>query len=121
MDRFIADPFCGAICTTRFFRDFFRLLRDIHSRETLLTLCKDKPVFLFSGAKDPVGMNGQGVLRLAAIYKDHGLSDVEYRLYPEGRHEMLNEVNHSEVTADVLDWLVRHLPAESLLLQPTAN
>ncbi|WP_342564756.1 alpha/beta hydrolase [Paenibacillus sp. FSL R7-0345] len=121
VDRYIADPFCGAICTTRFFRDFFRLLRDIHCQETLLKLCKDKPVYLFSGAKDPVGMNGQGVLRLAALYKEQGLGDVEYRLYPEGRHEMLNEVNHEEVTADVLDWLVRHLPAESLLLQPAAN
>lgn len=60
VDRYIADPFCGAICTTRFFRDFFRLLRDIHCQETLLKLCKDKPVYLFSGAKDPVGMNGQG-------------------------------------------------------------
>ncbi|WP_150272955.1 alpha/beta fold hydrolase [Paenibacillus tepidiphilus] len=115
VDRFIADPFCGAICTTRFFRDFFRLLQDIHTSETLLALCKDKPVYLFSGAKDPVGMNGQGVLRLAEIYKKHGAGDVEYRLYPEGRHEMLNEVNRDEVTADVLDWLVRHLPAESLL------
>ncbi|WP_438494904.1 alpha/beta fold hydrolase [Paenibacillus sp. IHBB 3054] len=115
VDRYIADPFCGAICTTRFFRDFFRLLREIQSRETLLTLCKNKPVYLFSGAKDPVGMQGQGVLRLASIYKEQGLSDVEYRLYPEGRHEMLNEVNHNEVTADVLDWLVRHLPADSLL------
>ncbi|AIQ51166.1 alpha/beta fold hydrolase [Paenibacillus sp. FSL R7-0331] len=121
VDRYIADPFCGAICTTRFFRDFFRLLRDIHCRETLQSLCKDKPVYLFSGAKDPVGMNGQGVLRLASIYQKQGLTDVEYRLYPEGRHEMLNEVNHEEVTADILDWLVRHLPAESLLLQPAAN
>lgn len=119
VDRFITDPFCGAICTTRFFRDFFRLLRDIQSRETLLTLCKDKPVLLFSGAEDPVGMKGKGVLRLAGIYKEQGLSDVEYKLYPEGRHEMLNEVNRSEVTADVLDWLVRHLPAESLF-QPGA-
>ncbi|MNI79448.1 hypothetical protein D3C73_1359030 [compost metagenome] len=66
-------------------------------------------------------MNGQGVLRLASLYKERGISDVEYRLYPEGRHEMLNEVNHQEVTADVLDWLVRHLPAESLLLQPAAH
>lgn len=121
VDRFIADPFCGAICTTRFFRDFFRLLRDIHSGETLLTLCKDKPVYLFAGAKDPVGMNGEGVLRLAEIYRERGIADVEYRLYPEGRHEMLNEVNRDQVTADVLDWLVRHLPAESLLLQPIAH
>ncbi|OKP97350.1 alpha/beta fold hydrolase [Paenibacillus sp. P46E] len=121
VDLFIADPYCGAVCTTRFFRDFFRLLRDIHSPETLLTLCKNKPVYLFAGAKDPVGMNGQGVIRLAGIYQEHGISDVEFKLYPEGRHEMLNEVNRDEVTSDVLDWLVRHLPAESLLLQPAAH
>lgn len=121
VDRFISDPYCGAICTTRFFRDFFHLLRDLHSQETLLTLCRDKPVYLFSGAKDPVSTNGQGVLRLVQIYKERGLTDVEYKLYPDGRHEMLNEVNRSEVTADVLDWLVRHLPAESLFVQSTAN
>jgi alpha-beta hydrolase superfamily lysophospholipase len=121
VDRFIADPFCGAICTTRFFRDFFHLLREIHTKGTLLTLCRDKPVYLFSGEKDPVGMNGQGVKRLAALYREQGVQDVEYKLYPEGRHEMLNEVNRDQVTADVLDWLARHLPAESMILQSTTN
>lgn len=119
VDKYIADPLCGAICTTRFFRDFFQLLRDIHSRKSLSTLCKDKPVYLFSGAKDPVGMNGQGVLRLVKIYEEHGISDVEHKLYPEGRHEMLNEVNREQVTIDILDWLARHLPSEAKH-QPTA-
>jgi alpha-beta hydrolase superfamily lysophospholipase len=121
VDRFIADPFCGAICTTRFFRDFFRLLRDIHSRDSLRTLCRDKPVYLFSGQSDPVGMKGQGVMRLAQMYRERGIADVELKLYPEGRHEMLNEINRDQVTADVLDWLSRHLPSESLLLQSTAT
>lgn len=121
VDQFIADSYCGAICTTRFFRDFFRLLRDIHTSETLLTLCTDRPVYLFSGAKDPVGMQGKGVLRLAEMYRSLGISDVEYRLYPDGRHEMLNEVNRDQVTADILDWLFRHLPPEALLLQPSDN
>ncbi|MNP65270.1 hypothetical protein D3C76_1608490 [compost metagenome] len=57
-------------------------------------------------------MNGQGIPRLAELYKKRGVSDVEFRLYPEGRHEMLNEVNRDQVTADVLNWLERHLPSE---------
>ncbi|KAI7258817.1 hypothetical protein KC345_g10467 [Hortaea werneckii] len=121
VDRFIANPFCGAICTTRFFRDFFRMLQELHTKGTLLTLCRDKPVYLFSGEKDPVGMNGQGVKRLVALYREQGLQDVEFKLYPEGRHEMLNEVKRDQVTTDVLDWLARHLPAESMFLQPKAN
>ncbi|SET93380.1 alpha/beta fold hydrolase [Paenibacillus sp. NFR01] len=112
VDRFIADPMCGAICTARFFRDFFRLLRSLHTRETLSALCIDKPVYLFSGAKDPVGLAGKGVLRLAEIYRKRGIRDMEYKLYPGGRHEMLNEVNRDEVTANVLDWLERHLPGK---------
>ncbi|WP_313640419.1 alpha/beta hydrolase [Paenibacillus sp.] len=112
VDKYISDPFCGAICTTRFFRDFFHLLREIHSEDSLRTLCKDKPIYLFAGDKDPVGMNGQGILRLAELYKKRGISDVEYRLYPGGRHEMLNEVNRDQVTTDALNWLDQHLPSE---------
>jgi alpha-beta hydrolase superfamily lysophospholipase len=57
-------------------------------------------------------MNGQGIPRLAELYKKRGISDVEYKLYPGGRHEMLNEVNRDQVTADVLNWLDQHLPSE---------
>ncbi len=27
------------------------------------------------------------------------------RLYPGGRHEMLNEINYEEVQQDILNWL----------------
>ena len=27
------------------------------------------------------------------------------RLYPEGRHEMLNEINYLDVYRDILNWL----------------
>lgn len=119
VDQYIDDPFCGAICTTRFFRDFFALLREIHTAQSLCKLAKDKPIYLFSGEKDPVGMNGQGILRLVEIYRKHGVEDLEYHLYPEGRHEMLHEVNRDQVASDVLDWLARHLPSEAMLLQAT--
>ncbi|MNZ90876.1 hypothetical protein D3C78_1098470 [compost metagenome] len=48
--------------------------------------------------------------RLILRYKKLGLCDVEIKLYPEGRHEMLNEINRDEVTLDAINWLERHLP-----------
>ena len=31
------------------------------------------------------------------------------KLYPGGRHEMLNEINRDTVYQDVLDWLELHI------------
>ncbi|WP_179944917.1 alpha/beta fold hydrolase [Paenibacillus stellifer] len=117
VDRFVSDPYCGAICTTRFFRDFFRLLQNIHDSATLKGLCRDKPVYLFSGTEDPVGFNGNGVRKLAGLYRERGISDVELKLYDGGRHEVLHEVNRSQVIGDMLDWLARHLPKGQGLLR----
>ncbi|MNW67284.1 hypothetical protein D3C74_458500 [compost metagenome] len=71
---------------------------------------KNKPVYVFSGECDPVGFNGDGIRKLAIIYDRLGFHDVEVKLYPDGRHEMLNEINRDEVTLDTIHWLQRHLP-----------
>lgn len=108
--RFIDDPLCGAICTAGFFRDFFKLLLEIHMPEHMKRIPKDKAVYLFSGEMDPVGLNGKGVYNLVSQYRQLQIHDVEYRLYPEGRHEMLHETNREEVCLHVVNWLERHTP-----------
>ena len=40
-------------------------------------------------------------------FKRSGMKDITIKLYPEGRHEMLNERNKDEVYQDVLTWLER--------------
>ena len=40
-------------------------------------------------------------------YRDAGLSDLLVKVYPGGRHEMLNETNRAEVVADLTAWLER--------------
>ena len=40
-------------------------------------------------------------------YRDAGLADVTVRLYAGARHELLNETNRDEVTADILEFLDR--------------
>ena len=46
---------------------------------------------------------------MAGWFKDAGVRDLTVKLYPEGRHEMLNETNRQEVWDDVLSWLEKHL------------
>jgi alpha-beta hydrolase superfamily lysophospholipase len=62
------------------------------------------PVLLIAGEADPVGGMGANVRELERRLRDAGL-DTTGRYYPEARHELLNETNRDEVTADVLAWL----------------
>ena len=59
---------------------------------------------LIAGDKDPVGEQGAGVRRLFDIYRDAGLTHVSVQLYPNARHELVNETNRDEVTADLIAW-----------------
>jgi alpha-beta hydrolase superfamily lysophospholipase len=99
------DPYCGVIFTASFFRDFFKGLKEIHLPEQMAKIPKNLPIYVFSGEKDPVGAMGKGVRKLLKMYCELGLKQVSSTLYPEGRHEMLNELNHDEVTKDLIDWL----------------
>ena len=66
---------------------------------------KDLPLYVAVGSKDPV--NGELVLLWALVdrYRAAGLDDVTVRIYDEGRHEILNEINRAEVIEDLLQWL----------------
>jgi alpha-beta hydrolase superfamily lysophospholipase len=50
---------------------------------------------------------GENPKALEAALRDAGVT-VERRLYPGARHELLNETNRDEVTADVIAWLRAH-------------
>ncbi len=107
--KYMADPRCGGVFTAGFFAD---LLGGVNSLPRLAPLVPvDLPVHFLSGDRDPVGGNGKGVRGVADSFTAAGVRDVTLTLYPQGRHEMLNEINRDEVTADVIEWLDEHLPA----------
>lgn len=109
VDKYIDDPFCGTIFTAGFFYDFLGGLKSIADKREIKKVPKDLPIYIFSGDKDPVGKSGKGVLKLVRSYKEHGIKDLTYKLYKDGRHEMLNEVNKGEVIEDVIKWLNMHI------------
>ena len=47
--------------------------------------------------------------KVAGFFRESGCRDVTVKLYPGGRHEMLNEINRDTVYQDVLDWLELHI------------
>ena len=105
VDKYIADPFCGFVPRIGLFKDMMGGIKFITDMDNIKKMNKTKPVMFFSGDRDPVGENGKGVLRAYKAFCDAGLTDVFMRLYPGGRHEMLNERNNADVYKDVLDWL----------------
>jgi alpha-beta hydrolase superfamily lysophospholipase len=108
VDRYVHDPHCGGVPTARFFYELFKGLKESYRKDRLQQIPKELPFLLFSGDEDPVGNYGKGVKKLASMLQQMKFKDIQLKLYSGGRHEMLNEINRDEVTADVIDWLQRH-------------
>ena len=105
VDRYIADPLCGFVCKTSLYRDMMGGLKFLTNQKNINRMNKDAPIYFMSGAEDPVGDYGAGVETAYKAFCRAGLKDVMIRLYPGGRHEMLNEINRNDVMQDILNWL----------------
>jgi alpha-beta hydrolase superfamily lysophospholipase len=109
VDKYIEDPFCGTVFTAGFFNDMLKGIKNINNYSNIKKIPKDLPIYLFAGAKDPVGDNTKGVLNVINTYKKAEIEDLSHKFYEEGRHEMLNEINRKEVFTDIIKWLELHL------------
>ena len=109
VDRYLADPQCGFVCTAGFFRDLLTGMARVGEAEHARAMPRDLPLLLASGDHDPVGAMGAGVRRVATMYRHCGVREVALILYPGARHELLNETNREEVTADLLAWIAAHI------------
>ena len=105
VDKYVADPLCGFIPSCSLFRDMMTGIKLITTQTNLEKMNKDTPVYFMSGDMDPVGECGKGVKLAYDNFKKVGMKDVSIKLYKDGRHEMLNELNKDEVYADILAWI----------------
>jgi len=105
VDKYIASPLCGFLCTYGFFRDLLAGLSWIHAPATMAGVPKNLPLHMFAGARDPVGAATGSFDWLFDRYKSLGIIKLSKKLYPEGRHEVLNDTCREEATTDVIAWL----------------
>jgi len=112
VDAYVADPRCGMLCSAGFYRDMARALNRIHRSEEMEKIRKTLPVYIFSGSADPVGDMGESFAALAVAFRHLEIKDLETVLYPDARHEPLNETNREEVQESLVSWLLRHCKTE---------
>lgn len=106
---YLHDPYCGFICSVSFYHDLIKLSSVARHRSGMLHTRKDLPILFLSGDHDPVGGYGKQITALSRFYQKQGYADIQCKLYPEDRHELLNELDKDIVTKDIIDWILTHL------------
>lgn len=111
VDRYIADPRCGFVCSTALWVDLLDALPELAKPENLVKIRKDLPVYVVAGAEDPVSERTKGLTKLVDAYRRAGLFRVTVQLYEGARHEIFNEVNRDAITAALIGWLDKNAAA----------
>jgi alpha-beta hydrolase superfamily lysophospholipase len=105
VSAYVADPWCGFVGTTSLWLDLLDGALFITDPANRNKAPRDMPIYIFAGTKDPVSYGCRALEALVKAYRARGMKKVDYRFYPEGRHEMLNELNREEVIGDLASWI----------------
>ena len=104
------DPWCGyALCAGAWQDLISAMVVTSEISAVAAGVRKSLPIYMLSGSEDPVHNNWQAIERIAGNYRQCSLDDLTIKQYDGGRHEMFNEINRDEVTADLLEWLAAKL------------
>lgn len=99
------DEYCGTVFTTNFYRNMFTGFKYLYLKEKTDKINRSLPLFIIAGEMDPVGKYGKSVKKLFNHYKKLNLNNVSIKLYLEGRHELINEVNKFVIYNDIYNWI----------------
>ncbi|MFL1476372.1 alpha/beta hydrolase [Pseudomonas grimontii] len=104
VDKYVNDPLCGFRCTNQLWIDLLGGLQQISKASNLAQIDPGLPILVLGGECDPVS-EGKRLKSLAHALREAGSQHLQLNIYPQARHEVFNETNRDEVTADVLTWL----------------
>jgi alpha-beta hydrolase superfamily lysophospholipase len=107
VDRYIADPLCGWDASVSMWQDVFRMIRAGADDRNFAGVRRTLPFHLAGGSADPSTDGGKAVEALAGRLGRMGFSDVQSRIWPQNRHEGLNDLDHAAVTASFVAWAKR--------------
>lgn len=108
VDKYVADPLCGFDLPEETVPALFGAAPTLADQRVLSAIRSDLPILIASGAADPLAGGGELVQALGHRYREAGIKDVTVKTYADARHEIFNETNRDEVTADVIAWLAAH-------------
>jgi alpha-beta hydrolase superfamily lysophospholipase len=102
---YAADPLCRVAVCNRLAADILIGGKKIWTSEQESKIPRLLPLLVIAGEKDPVGEMNASVKTLVDRYRQHGMTRIACKFYPNARHELLNELNREEVQQDILGWI----------------
>lgn len=106
VDAYVCDPACGFIPSAGMVRDMLSGMLYNQNSKILANMNPETPVLFIAGGDDPVGNYGAGVEQTSAAFRNVGVNKVTTKLYPLCRHEILNEINKTEIYKDIASWIL---------------
>ncbi len=105
IEKYEQDKFCTFRFTVSAMEDLLKLTVLSNRSAWFNNLRKDLPILLISGESDPVGNRGRGVKKVFKKLLGAEVNDVNMYLYPDCRHEILNDSCKQEVTSDIIEFI----------------
>jgi len=105
VNAYDSDPLCGFAATAGLYRDMMEGIAFIQKPEHIAAMDKSLPVLFIAGDRDPVSNYGKGVETCAKAFRSAGMEQVTVKLYPEDRHDVLNELDKLTVWTDLTNWI----------------
>lgn len=96
------DEYCGTPFPISFYVSMFT--NTPKNYKNLKKVENKAKIFIISGTDDPVGEFGKSIVKLSRTYQKAGFK-IATKLYKDYRHEVLNELNKTEVYNDIINFL----------------
>lgn len=109
VDAYMEDPYCGFMFTLNGYKTLFDVLSFIQEPKNIAKLPMHVPTLLLAGTDDPVGHYGEDILAIYDTYRQAGMKNIDMKLYPGDRHELLNELDYEQVQQDILAFIEHQL------------
>ena len=105
VDEYLGDPLCGGEPTIGIISEMLDGALYTARNENIKNMDRKNPILLIAGEDDPVGNMGKGVKKIYKKFLKAGVENVEIKLYPGLRHEILNEHERHIVYKDINEWI----------------
>ncbi len=99
------DELCGFTFTTNGFINLYKLLERAFDAELYKVQNKNLEIFLIAGDNDPVIQNTKKFKQLEQFLNKIGYKNTRSKLYPDLRHEILNEEEYKQIYSDILEFI----------------
>lgn len=99
------DELCGFTFTTNGFINLYKLLKRAFDKNLYKVQNKELKILLIAGDKDPVIQSNKHFKQLEEFLNQIGYKNTRSKLYPDLRHEILNEKEYEAIYKDILEFI----------------